>query len=180
MKKYSLSVKEINDYADSIEDKTDIDVKVSEFIDSFGFMLMCNIFEDCLFVSDYPEYIVNIGISDKTGHVVAFIYDRDEYYRYSEDFRKWLESYLPLADCPDVKDKFSFDVPESRGFSDSPNRAQTEVNSQLDMEIAVAEYLHEKDGTQKIYPWMIKELMPASDFGISEEEYDTLLQDTLG
>ena len=35
---HKLTVKEINEYADSIEDKTDIDCKVCDWIDTFKCM----------------------------------------------------------------------------------------------------------------------------------------------
>lgn len=46
---YKLTVKEINEYADSIEDKTDIDCKVCDWIDTFKCMYSSRAFGTVLF-----------------------------------------------------------------------------------------------------------------------------------
>lgn len=188
MKKWKLSVKEINDYADSIVDKTDIQEKVLNYIESFDFMLKCNTFERPKPSMDFP-YTVEFDISETTGHVIGHVYDCEEHkawqFAYWERLQRssamsFEENLNDTTPWPDIKEKFVFDVPLTRGYSDTPKRDDVYVNSDLDMEMAMDEYFAEREGKQKIYPWMLKELMPASDFGISEEEYDMLLQDTLG
>ena len=60
---YNLTVKEINEYADSIEDKTDIDCKVCDWIDTFKCMYSSRAFDKPYYSTDFP-YAVELTISE--------------------------------------------------------------------------------------------------------------------
>lgn len=177
-----LTVKEINEYADSIEDKTDIDCKVCEWLDTFKCMYDSHAFHDPYYSSDFP-YAVELSISEENGHVIAHAYDYEAYNKWHAEcacvLLMWHSNPDSTEPMPDIAESFSFELPATRGFSDSPDRCDVAVTSYLDIVCAIDEYIAEREGKQKVYPWMIKQTMSAEEFGVTEEEYDTLLEETL-
>lgn len=186
--KYYVTIREIHEFADKVaKERPDrVDVETYDFINSHGCAKTEHVF-DSVFYPECADYRVEVELSEN-GHIVAHAYDYQEMEKY---FNEWaalrvkyefdeitFEEFLE-KEPERPEEKFHFDVPLTRGYSDISTRKDTEL-THLDVDCAIEEYIREKEGKQKIYPWMIKELMPASDFGVSEEEYDTLLQDTLG
>ena len=179
---YKLTVKEINEYADSIEDKTDIDCKVCDWIDTFKCMYSSHAFDKPYYSSDFP-YAVELTINEDNGHVTAHAYDYEEYCKWQKEcasvYNTWKQdpdSYIPM---PDIAEAFSFEFPVTRGFSDMPARCYVALSSDLYIVCAIDEYIAEREGNQKVYPWMLKQVMSADEFGVTEEEYDILLEETL-
>lgn len=182
---HRLTVKEINEYADSIKDKTDIECKVCEWIDTFRCMYPSHAFTKPYYSSDFP-YAVELSISEENGHVIAYAYDYEEYNKWQSEFGDAMEKMDNILieewcniTLETLKEKFSFEFPVTRGFSDTPERIDTAVSSDLDIECAIDEYIAEREGKQNVYPWMIKQMMSSEELGVTEEEYDTLLEETL-
>ena len=179
---YKLTVKEINEYADSIEDKTDIDCKVCDWIDTFKCMYSSRAFDKPYYSTDFP-YAVELTISEDNGHVTAHAYDYEEYCKWQKEcasvFNAWEQNPDSDIPMPDIAERFSFEFPVTRGFSDVPDRCDVDISSDLDIVCAIDEYIAEREGKQKVYPWMLKQVMSADDLGVTEEEYDSLLEETL-
>lgn len=179
---YKLTVKEINEYADSIEDKTDIDCKVRDWIDTFKCMYSSSAFDKPYYTTDFP-YVVELTISEENGHVTAHAYDYEEYCKWQKEcasvFNAWEQNPDSDIPMPDIAERFSFEFPVTRGFSDVPDRCDVDISSDLDIVCAIDEYIDEREGKQKVYPWMLKQVVSAADLGITEEEYDYLLEETL-
>lgn len=183
-----VTIREIHEFADKVAKVRPerVDVETYNFINSHGCARTENVFDN-VFYPTCADYRVEIELSEN-GHIVAYAYDYHEMEKYSNEwsslrvecdlgkitFKEFLEK---MPEHPN--EKFHFDIPLTRGYSDISTRKDTEL-THLDINCAIDEYIREKEGKQKIYPWMIKELMPASEFGISNEEFNTLLQDTLG
>lgn len=68
-----------------------------------------------------------------------------------------------------IAEGFSFEFPVTRGFSDVPDRRDVDISSDLDIVCAIDEYIAEREGKQKVYPWMLKQVMSADDLGVTEE-----------
>lgn len=83
---------------------------------------------------------------------------------WSSEFCKWHEENYP-------KSEFAFEVPLTRGYCDTSERSDTTFSS-LDLEKAITEALDEHFECGKVYPWQLKEIACASDFGLTEEEFD--------
>lgn len=179
---WKLTVKEVNEYADSIEDKSDIDCSVAEWIDTFKCMKNCHVFDIATYSQDFP-YTVEISISEENGHIVSHAYDYDKYNKWLNDsaavIARWHEDPDSNEAMPSIEEDFSFELPTTRGFSDSPDRCEVDLTSSLDIVCAIDEYIAEREGKQKVFTWQIKQLCCAGDFGLEEEEFDTLLEDCI-
>lgn len=186
--KYYVTIREIHEFADKVakERPERVDIETYDFINSHGCAKTEHVF-DSVFYQDCVGYRVEVELSEN-GHIVAHAYDYQEMGKY---FNEWaslrvkcdfgeitFEEFLEKKpECPE--EKFHFDIPITRGYSDSPSRNDTKL-THLDVDCAIEEYIREKEGKQKIHPWMIKGLMPASELGISDEEYDSLMEYMLG
>lgn len=177
---WKLTVKEINEYADSIEDKAEIECKVAEWLDTFKCMMNCHAFDSTKYSEDFP-YAVELAISEKNGHVIANAYDYDKYKKWQEDcakvWLKWEQDKDSDEQMPDITEDFAFELPVTRGFSDCPDRCDVAITSDNDITMAIDEYIAEKENKRKVYPWMIKQMMPAEGLGMDEDELDTILED---
>lgn len=84
--------------------------------------------------------------------------------RYTDEYLEWFDKHYP-------KPEFCFEVPLTRGYSDTSKQTDTTFSS-LDLEIAVKEGLDEHFKCGKIYPWMLREICSPSEFGLTEEEFE--------
>lgn len=96
---------------------------------------------------------------------------REYGHRYTDEFLDWHTANYP-------KPEFCFEVPLTRGYSDTSKRTDTTFSS-LDLEIAVKEGLDEHFKCGKVQPWMLREICNPSEFGLTEEEFEMELEDFL-
>lgn len=68
------------------------------------------------------------------------------------------------------------EIPVTRGFSDSPERKDTAFATN---DVACACEM-ERDKHTKIYPWQLRQISSADDFGLEEEEFDEMLEQACG
>ena len=121
---YKLTVKEINEYADSIDDKTNIDCKVCDWIDTFKCMYSSRAFDKPYYSTDFP-YAVELTISEENGHVTAHAYDYEEYCKWQQEcasvFNEWkqnADSDIPMPDIAEVrKDTGKLEVTDLKAAS---------------------------------------------------------------
>lgn len=184
MEKYYVTIKEIHEFADKVakERPGRVEVETYDFIHSHGCTEYLNAFDSVYFAVDY-EYRVEVGMSEN-GHIVAHTYDYDEMIKYFDECEKVRSKYELgqmsfdefLEKEPDRPDeKFHFEVPLTRGYSDTSERTDTNFTV-TDVGFAIEEYIREKEGKQKIYPWMVRQFANAGDFGVCEEEFSELLE----
>lgn len=93
----------------------------------------------------------------------------------SEDGKIMCQVY----DYATMKKLYAFEMPETRGFSDTPEIKDTEIK-ELDFNCAIREFIREHDGKQKVHPWMIRQFTSARDYGLPENEFTALINYVCG
>lgn len=176
-----LTVNQINEFADSQKHLADLVLRVYKMIDR-------NIFESmqCGRKTRYnaigrtiwaknTNYAVEIDIDENSGHVVCFAYNADAVRKYCQeldDDRFDKDGKLIWPDEPKVE--FTFPMPETRGYSDTPERSEVNIFSEFDVEFAINEFIDEKFGIQHLYKWELRQFFSPGELGLEEEEFDLL------
>lgn len=144
------------------------------------------------YVDDNPEYCV-IWRFENFGTLVADCYSDKEIDQVSDKReaifkeriknRKDYENYDDILievvnENPFPDKKFTVDVLDTRGFSDSSNRTDTRL-SWLDVGIATDEAISKHLGKHKMQPWELRSAMFSSgmveDFNMSEDEIEDVI-----
>lgn len=153
--KYYLTVREIRDYADKLKEQG---VTAPALADK-----VC----DFVFENTHPNFeIGNVYLWDD--------YDRIYVPDINDDGYPYLQAYN--SQTHERMEKDDLEIPVTRGFSDTPERKDTDFTTN---DVACACEM-ERDKHTKVYPWMLKQIAPASDFGIEDAEYEELLENVCG
>lgn len=124
------------------------------------------------------------------GTVKCEVFDYDEsqaYARKCNEFDRYQRT-LPVderiaawdkwtAENPEPKPVHTFAMPLERGFSDTAERRDVEMGSELDWRCAIDEKCRELKGVNKVYPWMLRDFISADELGIEEEEFERELEE---
>lgn len=154
--KYYLTVREIRDYADYLKEQGVSGQTLEDRVIDYVFQNTHPNFEvqNCFYLEDDYEHVYVADINEK-GYPCLKAYG-------------W-ENHERMEDA-------DMEIPVTRGFSDSPITEDTAFTN-LDIQCACD---MERTKHTKIYPWMLKQIAPASDFGIEDAEYEEILENVCG
>lgn len=145
-----LTVKQIREYADALRAKGIIADELKSEI------------EDYIFINTEPQFEMadKIYLDSDTDHVYVPALNEKGYPMLGAF--KW--------GTIDRDTKYDMEIPVMRGFSDTPETRPTnfttfDVSCACDMKLA-----------NKVYPWQLKQIYNADEFGLEEDEFDELLE----
>ena len=180
MGNYKITVKEVNDYADSLNDREDIYVSVECFIseESLKRNIISSPAIDGVYYPDGYDYVCKVDIDETNGHLTCLCYDYEKYNSFIEDYKKWYaRKDRKLSNMPnEIDEEFKFELPLTRGFSDSAKRCEVNIFSDLDVSVAVEEGINNHFGKSVLYPYQVKAMF-GNDLDMEEEELDILIAD---
>lgn len=178
MERFRLTVKEINDYADSLKDKNDIYISVETFITEklMKFKAFSSPFDETYYPDGY-DYVCKIEISEENGHIICRCFDYEKYNKAIEEYKKWyFGENRSISNMPDnAQEEFHFELPLTRGFSDCPKRSEVSVFSNLDVQVAVEEGINAHFGKSVLYPYQVKAMF-GNELELEEQELDALIE----
>lgn len=178
MGNYKITVKEVNDYADSLNDREGICVSVECFISEESLkrnIISSSALEGVYYPNCY-DYVCKVDIDETNGHLICLCYDYEKYNSFIEDYKKWyVRKDRKLSNMPtEIDEEFKFELPLTRGFSDSAKRCEVNIFSDLDVSVAVEEGIHNHFGKSVLYPYQVKAMF-GNDFDMEDEELDVLI-----
>lgn len=150
-----ITVKQFNDFVRNYSGEN-VKEAAEDFIYSEHneFMWYGNPFRE-MFFADHSQLTISVKISE-LGKLMCQVYD-----------------YATL------KKLYAFEMPETRGFSDTPKRRDTEIKP-LDFSCAIREYIDSISGRQKVRPWELRNFAHPGDFGMTEDEFSEVCEIVCG
>lgn len=169
-----LTVRQINEFADNHFNGENTWIEVCKMIDSHSRRgRYCGLNADIY--TENTNHAVTIEIDYNTGHLICNAYNADAVRKYCKQLDEDIFDERGNVIWPDEPEiEFTFPMPETRGYTDTPERDEVNIFSDLDVEFAINEFIDNKFGIKHLYKWQLRQLFSPGELGLEEEEFDLL------